>query len=290
MVINKIKFTVVCLFILFVQPIFAQDDDLLGDDASNAGPEYVDFAFKTTKVVNLQSIEMLAAGVFDFKMNHRFGSINNGAINAFGLDFATIRFGGEYGINKNLMAGIGRSNLGDLKNVDAYFKYRILRQVKGNKMPLTAMVFYGIENKIGPVYNQLEYTNRLTHTAQLIIGKKVSDGFSFQLSPTVVWGNMFGVTYSNIAFGIGMRQKLTKRTTMNLEYIPVLTNYDYIQNSLSVGFDIETGGHVFQIHFTNSKGLNEAQFIANTRETWDTYGIRFGFNLSRVFTIVKPKN
>ena len=191
---------------------------------------------------------------------------------------------------QNLMAGIGRSNLGDLKNVDAYFKYRILRQVKGNKMPLTAMVFYGIENKIGPVYNQLEYTNRLTHTAQLIIGKKVSDGFSFQLSPTVVWGNMFGVTYSNIALGIGMRQKLTKRTTMNLEYIPVLTNYDYIQNSLSVGFDIETGGHVFQIHFTNSKGLNEAQFIANTRETWDTYGIRFGFNLSRVFTIVKPKN
>ena len=87
-----------------------------------------------------------------------------------------------------------------------------------------------------------------------------------------------------------MRQKLTKRTTMNLEYIPVLTNNEYIQNSLSVGFDIETGGHVFQIHFTNSKGLNEAQFIANTRDTWDTYGIRFGFNLSRVFTIVKPKN
>lgn len=290
MVINKIKFKVFCLFILIGQPIFAQDDDLLGDDANNAGPEYVDFAFKTTKVVNLQSIEMLGAGVFDFKMNHRFGSINNGAINAFGLDYATIRFGGEYGINQNLMAGIGRSNLSDLKNVDAYLKYRILRQQKGNHRPVTAMVFYGIENKIGPTYDLLEYNYRLTHTAQLIVGKKVSDGFSFQLSPTVVWGNMFGITYSNIALGIGMRQKLTKRTTMNLEYIPVLTNNDYINNSFSVGFDIETGGHVFQIHFTNSKGLNEAQFIANTRETWDTYGIRFGFNLSRVFTIVKPKN
>lgn len=276
--------------LLLVQPIFAQDDDLLGDEPGNNEPEYVDFAFKTTKVVNLQSIEMLAAGVFDFKMNHRFGSINNGAVNAFGLDLATIRFGGEYGINKNLMAGIGRSNLGDIKNVDAYVKYRILRQVKGNKMPFTAMLFYGIENKIGPEYDQLDYTYRLTHTAQLIIGKKVSDGFSLQLSPTVNIRSYFGNTVSNIALGIGMRQKLTKRTTMNLEYIPVLTNNEYIQNSLSVGFDIETGGHVFQIHFTNSKGLNEAQFIANTRDTWDTYGIRFGFNLSRVFTIVKPKN
>jgi hypothetical protein len=276
--------------LLLVQPILAQDDDLLGDEPRNSEPEYVDFAFKTTKVVNLQSIEMLAAGVFDFKMNHRFGSINNGAINAFGLDLATIRFGGEYGINKNLMVGIGRSNLGDIKNVDAYMKYRILRQVKGNKMPFTAMLFYGIENKIGPEFDQLDYAYRLTHTAQLIFGKKVSDGFSFQLSPTINIRSYFGNTVSNIALGIGMRQKLTKRTTMNLEYIPVLTNNEYIQNSLSVGFDIETGGHVFQIHFTNSKGLNEAQFIANTRDTWDTYGIRFGFNLSRVFTIVKPKN
>ena len=290
MVISKLKFAVVCLATILIQPIYAQDDDLLADESNSTGPEYVDFAFKTTKVVNLQSIEMLGSGVFDFKMNHRFGSINNGAINAFGLDYATIRFGGEYGINPNLMAGIGRSNLGDLKNVDAYLKYRFLRQQKGNHMPVTAMLFYGIENKIGPDYDQLDYNTRLTHTAQLIIGKKVSDGFSFQLSPTVVWGNMFGITYSNIALGIGMRQKLTKRTTMNLEYIPVLTNNEYINNSFSVGFDIETGGHVFQIHFTNSKGLNEAQFIANTRETWDTYGIRFGFNLSRVFTIVKPKN
>lgn len=290
MVMNYIKSLLTLVALLFVQPIFAQDDDLLGDEPGNNELEYVDFAFKTTKVVNLQSIEMLAAGVFDFKMNHRFGSINNGAVNAFGLDLATIRFGGEYGINKNLMAGFGRSNLGDIKNVDAYVKYRILRQVKGNKMPFTAMLFYGIENKIGPEYDQLDYTYRLTHTAQLIIGKKVSDGFSLQLSPTVNIRSYFGNTISNIALGIGMRQKLTKRTTMNLEYIPVLTNNEYIQNSLSVGFDIETGGHVFQIHFTNSKGLNEAQFIANTRDTWDTYGIRFGFNLSRVFTIVKPKN
>ncbi len=162
-------------------------------------------------------------------------------------------------------------------------------------MPVSALLFYGVENKIGSEYEELDLSARLTHTAQLIIGKKVSEGFSFQFSPTVVWGNEYGrnsfngTTVSYIALGIGMRQKITPRTTMNLEYIPVLTNNEYLNNSFSVGFDVETGGHVFQFHLTNSLGLNEAQFITRTRESWDTYGIKFGFNLSRVFTIVKPK-
>lgn len=284
-------------FILFLSPLnlVAQDDDLLADEPKVEADQYVDFAFKTTKVVNLQSLEMLGAGVFDFKMYHRFGSINEGPVNAFGLDKATIRFGGEYGISPNLMVGIGRSNLSSVKNADAYFKYRFLRQKRGNHMPVSALLFYGVENKIGSDYAQLDLSARLTHTAQLIIGKKVSEGFSFQFSPTVVWGNQYGrysfngTTVSYIALGIGMRQKITPRTTMNLEYIPVFTNNEYLKNSFSVGFDVETGGHVFQFHLTNSLGLNEAQFITRTFESWDNYGIKFGFNLSRVFTIVKPK-
>jgi len=278
------------VFALLPVMLNAQDEDLLADEPKVEANQYVDFAFKTTKVVNLQSLEMLGAGVFDFKMNHRFGAINEGPINAFGLDKATIRFGGEYGVTSNLMVGIGRSNLSSIKNVDAYFKYRFLRQQKGNHRPVTALLFYGIENLIGSYYDQITYSQRLTHTAQLIIGKKVSEGFSFQFSPTVMWNIEYGRNFSKIALGIGMRQKLTPRTTVNLEYIPLLTNHNNLVNSLSVGFDIETGGHVFQLHFTNSLGLNEAQFIGNTRETWDAYGIRFGFNLSRVFTIVKPKN
>ncbi len=284
-------------FVLLFSPLslVAQDEDLLADEPKVEADQYVDFAFKTTKVVNLQSLEMLGAGVLDFKMYHRFGSINQGPVNAFGLDNATIRFGGEYGVTPNLMVGIGRSNLSSVKNVDAYFKYRFLRQKRGNHMPVSALLFYGVENKIGSDYDQLDLPARLTHTAQLIIGKKVSEGFSFQFSPTVVWGNEYGLntfngtTVSYIALGIGMRQKITPRTTMNLEYIPVLTNNEYLKNSFSVGFDVETGGHVFQFHLTNSLGLNEAQFITRTRESWDTYGIKFGFNLSRVFTIVKPK-
>ncbi len=286
-----VKIRIFGILCAFMMPLtsFAQDDDLLADEPTVKSDEFVDFAFKTTKVVNLQSIEMLGAGVLDFKMNHRFGSVNEGAINAFGLDKATIRFGVEYGVTPNLLIGIGRSNLSSLKNVDGYFKYRILRQTKGNSKPVTAMVFYGVENLIGPNYEHLDYDQRLTHTAQLIVGKKVSDGFSFQFSPTILWNIQNGRTFSQIALGIGMRQKLTPRTTLNLEYIPLLTNKNSLVNSFSAGFDVETGGHVFQMHFTNSMGLNEAQFIGNTRETWNAYGIRFGFNLSRVFTIVKPK-
>ena len=153
------------VFALLPVMLNAQDEDLLADEPKVEANQYVDFAFKTTKVVNLQSLEMLGAGVFDFKMNHRFGAINEGPINAFGLDKATIRFGGEYGVTSNLMVGIGRSNLSSIKNVDAYFKYRFLRQQKGNHRPVTALLFYGIENLIGSYYDQITYSQRLTYSS-----------------------------------------------------------------------------------------------------------------------------
>jgi len=267
----------------------AQDDDLLGDEPAITANNKVNFAFKTTKVINLQSLELLGPGVFDFKMNHRFGALSEGPINAFGLDLATIRFGGEYGINRKLMAGIGRSNVSGIKNVDGYLKYRVFQQTSDNKKPLSLLLFYGIENKIGPSYSTLPASNKLTHVAQLIIGRKFNETFSAQLSPSYVMGyNSYNAAFNQVALGMGMRMKLTMRTTLNAEWIPILTNKGMVRNSASIGFDIETGGHVFQVHFTNSSGLNEAQFISNTNDTWDTYGIRFGFNLSRVFTIVSP--
>ncbi len=267
----------------------AQDDDLLGDEPAIPTDNKVNFAFKTTKVINLQSLELLGPGVFDFKMNHRFGALNEGPINAFGLDLATIRFGGEYGINRNLMAGFGRSNVSGNKNVDGYLKYRVFHQTSNNKKPFSLLLFYGIENKIGPTYSDVNASKRLTSVAQVIIGRKFNETFSAQFSPSYVLGyNSSNAAFNQVALGMGMRMKLTMRTTLNAEWIPILTNKGFVRNSASIGFDIETGGHVFQVHFTNSSGLNEAQFISNTQDTWDTYGIRFGFNLSRVFTIVNP--
>ena len=289
MVTNKFKFIVILFFSLVAFDLSAQADDLLGDEPSPVTSNKVNFAFKTTKVINLQSLEMLGPGVFDFKMNHRFGAVNSGPIDAFGLDKATIRFGGEYGVNKNLMAGIGRSNIAGYKNVDGYLKYRVLHQTSDNKIPVSLLLFYGIENKIGPKYDTLNQNTRLTHVGQLIIGRKFNETFSAQFSPSYIQGyNVNNTAFNQIALGLGMRMKLTMRTTMNLEWIPILSNKGMVKNSASVGFDIETGGHVFQIHFTNSSGLNEAQFMSNTQETWKAYGVRFGFNLSRVFTIVSP--
>ena len=285
----NLKWTLAYALCLISLKLSAQDDDLLGDEPSVPIDNRVNFAFKTTKVINLQSLELLGPGVFDFKMNHRFGAFNNGPINAFGLDLATIRFGGEYGINRNLMAGIGRSNVFGSKNVDGYLKYRVFQQTSDNKKPFSLLLFYGIENKIGPSYSDVNSSKRLTSVAQVIIGRKFNETFSAQFSPSYVMGyNSSNAAFNQVALGLGMRMKLTMRTTLNAEWIPILTNKGLVRNSASVGFDIETGGHVFQVHFTNSSGLNEAQFISNTNDTWDTYGIRFGFNLSRVFTIVSP--
>lgn len=285
----NLKWTIAFVLCLISLKLSAQDDDLLGDEPSVPIDNRVNFAFKTTKVINLQSLELLGPGVFDFKMNHRFGAFNNGPINAFGLDLATIRFGGEYGINRNLMAGIGRSNVSGSKNVDGYLKYRVFQQTSDNKKPFSLLLFYGIENKIGPSYSDVNSSKRLTSVAQVIIGRKFNETFSAQFSPSYVMGyNSSNAAFNQVALGLGMRMKLTMRTTLNAEWIPILTNKGLVRNSASVGFDIETGGHVFQVHFTNSSGLNEAQFISNTNDTWDTYGIRFGFNLSRVFTIVSP--
>jgi hypothetical protein len=285
----NLKWTLAFALCLISLKLSAQDDDLLGDEPAVSIDNRVNFAFKTTKVINLQSLELLGSGVFDFKMNHRFGAFNNGPINAFGLDLATIRFGGEYGINRNLMAGIGRSNVSGSKNVDGYLKYRVFQQTSNNKKPFSLLLFYGIENKIGPSYSDVNSSKRLTSVAQVIIGRKFNETFSAQFSPSYVMGyNSYNTAFNQVALGLGMRMKLTMRTTLNAEWIPILTNKGLVRNSASVGFDIETGGHVFQVHFTNSSGLNEAQFISNTNDTWDTYGIRFGFNLSRVFTIVSP--
>ncbi|MBS3914706.1 MAG: hypothetical protein KG003_09410 [Bacteroidetes bacterium] len=267
----------------------AQDDttsSMLDEDPVKS--EKVQNSFKTTKVINLQSVEVTDAGVFDFKINHRFGPVNSGAYNMFGLDAASVRIGGEYGVIPNLMVGAGRSSIE--KTVDGYFKYRMMHQTSDNKKPLGILLFGGV------AYRNVNFTfpvtsmERLAYTAQLILGRKFSENFSLVVSPSLVHYNLGKNEFSNTqyALGLGMRQKLTKRTTLNLEYIPVFGEHGSYHNSISVGFDIETGGHVFQLHFTNSTGNNESNFIARTDGDWKTGGVRFGFNISRVFTFVDP--
>jgi hypothetical protein len=285
-------------FSLVSPGLLAQGDefDLLGEVPISV--EKVNYAFKTTKVINLQSLELTDYGVLDFKMMHRFGALNSGAVNAFGLDQASVRFGLEYGITHNLMVSLGRSNVNGLKNADAFVKYRLMHQNTDNSKPVTLLMLagtqYALINPNTPSQEAPNANQRSSFVFQAIVGRKFSEDFSLQLSPTYIvnasnerWMQI-GVEPQNIwALGLGLRYKITPRTAFNFEYIPVLTSKGNVINSLSVGLDVETGGHVFQFQLTNSAGLNETQFIANTNTQWNNAGIRLGFNLSRVFTLIK---
>ena len=293
---------ILCLFfsMLFFYSAGAQDTtDLMSLLEKEMAPPkdltiYTTATFKTTRLVNGHSVENVAKGVMDVKISHRFGHINEGGYELFGLDKATMRMGIDYGITRYLMVGIGRSTY--QKTYDGYFKLKILRQSKGKKkMPITLSYVPTIALRTlkyaDPTINNY-YSSRLFYTHQLIIGRKFSEGTSIQLMPTFIHQNLVtGVNDPNdmFAIGIGGRQKLSKRISFNIEYYYQLPDYKLpgTTNSLSVGFDIETGGHVFQLHFTNSQGMNERTFISDTKGRWDKGDILFGFNISRVFTIGK---
>lgn len=267
----------------------AQGLDLLDDEEI---PELTEITatFKTNRVVNGHSIETVAKREFDLKISHRFGFISGGAYDLFGLDQATMRIGGDYGITDNLNIGLGRSNVD--KTYDGFVKYKFLKQSTGSKnIPVTmaAISHMGITTIKWPQPDRENlFSSRLHYTHQLLIARKFTDGLSIQLSPTLVHKNLIdSVKYSNdiLAFGVGLRQKLTTRTTVNFEYFYVLPDQlpEDNNNVLSVGFDIETGGHVFQLFFTNGSAAYEKGFITDTKAKWLDGDIRFGFNIARVF-------
>ena len=291
----KTCFTVLVLCIVSLSA-WGQDDllSLLGDEEEVTN--YATASFKTNRVINLHSLESTSGGVMDFKISHRFGTLNRGAYELFGLDNATMRLGLDFGITDRLTIGGGRSNFE--KTYDTFVKYKFLRQSSGKRnMPVTAafLATAAVQTlKWDNPDRENYFSSRLYYTYQLILGRKFSEGFSLQLSPTVVHRNLVKTSAESndvIAVAAAGRIKLTKRLAINAEYIYVLPDQlasEYV-NSFSLGFDIETGGHVFQLHFTNSTSMIEKGFIAETREKWLDGGIHFGFNVSRVFTVVKPK-
>jgi len=280
---------------IFSLKLNAQEEllQMLGEEETTS---YTIASFKTNRIINLHSIENTAAGVLDFKIQHRFGYLNGGIEEFFGIDQATMRFGFDYGLTNRLQIGLGRSNYE--KTLDGYLKFKLLRQSSGQKkMPLSASIVAGSAIKTNrwpePDRNNL-FSSRLSYHFQILLARKFSEGFSFQLTPTLVHRNLVATSAEKndvYALGAGFRQKITKRISVNAEYIYVFPDQlapEY-KNSVSLGFDIETGGHVFQLHFTNSTGMFERAFIAETVGDVGNGDIRFGFNLSRVFTLSKPK-
>lgn len=298
------------VFLAFLTPAsFSQDDDSLLDllREEELTKDFATAGFKTTRIINGHSFEMNAHGVMDFKISHRFGYVSGALQEMFGLDQANIRIGLDYGVTDWLNVGVGRTNVG--KFYDGFAKVRVLRQQTGMKnIPIHVLLVSDIaitsltekrllaDEGLTGVFAEYPFTNRLFFTNQLIIGRKFSEGFSMQLMPTTVHRNYVSTNLASndvFAIGAGGRAKITKRIALNLEYYYVLPDQlnpaiDY-KNSLSVGFDIETGGHVFQLHFTNSRGMVENGFITETTGEWLKGDFSFGFNVSRVFTVYRPK-
>ncbi|MFN8353851.1 MAG: DUF5777 family beta-barrel protein [Spirosomataceae bacterium] len=275
---------------------FAQDDlmNMLNKDDKKT-VDYATATFKSTRVINGQSVETMRKKHLDFRISHRFGRLNSGAGEFFGLDQATMRMGFEYGITDDFMIGVGRSTTS--KVYDFFGKAKLLKQSSGaQNMPVSVVAFGSATvTTIVSIPGVQEYNNnmeRMVYCGQLLIARKFNDAFSLQLTPTFIHRNRVGSADKNdiIALGIGGRYKISKRTSLNAEYFYVPDGYldaTKYYNSLSVGFDIETGGHVFQVHFTNSLGMIENQFIAQTTGTWGKGDVHYGFNISRTFSLGK---
>lgn len=279
----------------------AQTDSLMAllNEGQPKNNEPVTATFKATRIINSSSVENLAAGVLDTRISHRFGRLND-TYNFFGLDNANTRIGVDYGITRWLMVGIGHSAYKKVN--DGFLKAKILQQ-RQTGMPVTLSYFGSaavstLTAPNVPTGTEYFFTNRLSYVHQLLIARKFSDRFSLQLMPSLVHFNLVdSTTTSNntIAIGVGGRVKLSKRMALTAEYFYRVNNRDVLiggaktYNTLSIGLDIETGGHVFQLMFTNSLSITDNTSLVETTDSWKDGGIHFGFNISRVFTIVKPK-
>jgi hypothetical protein len=271
--------------------------DLLSEIEDENELQRVSASFKNSRVINAQSLETTPAGVLDFKIQHRFGNIKGGFYDMFGLDQANMRMSFDYGITNRLQIGVGRSTYE--KTYDGLIKYRILWQTESSeKMPLSLLWYSSMS------INTLRYTGlpyertfdtRLNYTHQLIIGRKFSRALSLELIPGVVHRNfVYTRAEKNTVYTLGAagRVKLSNRIALTCDYFYVLPNQLAAQykNPLSVGVDIETGGHVFQLHLSSSPFMVDKAFITETTADFFKGDLFFGFNLSRVFTLQKPKN
>ncbi len=253
--------------------------------------EYITGTFKGQRLINGYTSEIPEQKELIFTISHRFLRINSGIESLYGLDQAVIRFGFDYGIAPRLSLGIGRSNNIDI--VDGYVKYKIARQASGEKnFPFTITWLEGIAVRTQDWINpdiDYPFTARLNYVHELFISRKFNEKFSAQIVPVLVHRNMVSEREDQNtvpALGLGARYQITNRFGLTGEYyylLPGQTAEDY-HNSLSLGVSIQAGGHVFQLHFSNSRGMTEKLFIPQTSGSWLNDDIYFGFNIIRLFS------
>ncbi|HLF35661.1 MAG TPA: DUF5777 family beta-barrel protein [Cyclobacteriaceae bacterium] len=291
---SKILFLMLLIFPSIAA--YAQEDLLesLENEISSDKPDYITNTFKATRLVHGHTVETRSPGELIFLISHRFGRVNSGLYNFFGLDESNIRFGFDYSVTGWLALGVGRSSLD--KVYDGFIKLRLLRQAKGpGSLPFSVTAFGSTAVttlKLTQDSPDFPIENKLNYVAQLLIARKFNENLSLQLMPSVVHRNyvpQFTQENTTWAVGVGGRYKISRRAAITGEYYYRLndTTTPGYYNSLSFGVDIETGGHVFQIVISNSRPMIEKGFIAETTGSWANNDVHLGFNISRVFFLKK---
>ena len=273
----------IILFISISVSLHSQED-LLGLIDDNPKTIPVMATFKATRIVNAQSIEMPKPRILEFVILHRFGSMANGAYDLFGMDEAVIRFDLEYGFSDRLSIGIGRSSLN--KTYDIFSKLKIVDQRTGHRsFPISLVLFTKME--IETIMKDMDMQDRYTYDVQFLLAKKLNRSLSLQLMPTFIHRNLVETHndyHDLISLGIGGRIKITRRTSINFDtFFPIRKRGETYKQGWGIGYDIETGGHVFQLMVTNARGSFESEYIENASGAFEDLNLYLGFNISRAF-------
>ncbi|MBN2264114.1 MAG: hypothetical protein JW735_14440 [Prolixibacteraceae bacterium] len=280
--------TIIISFVFVLNTNGQNIEDLLDMAiADQANTEIVNTTFKSVQLINAHTTKMPAQKELIFLISHRFGYLTSGFPDLYGLDNATARFGFEYGINEKIALGFGRSTY--KSNYDIFGKFALLQQKTGtNAFPFT-LTLIGVSNISSARWpsdnREYLFAHRISYTAQLLLSRKFNEAFSFQLMPTFIHYNLVKTANqanSSVALGAGGRVKLSNRIALTAEYHYSFSN-SVINQPLSIGVDIETGGHVFQLFFTNTSAIYDNAIITETTDSWLDGNIRFGFNISRTF-------
>lgn len=263
----------------------AQEDLLSQLDSTQVQNTYATAAFKGLQVITLQSTKMPAKKEFYFVVSHRFGTVKGGISEFFGFDDATTKIGGIYGLTDWLAVSGSRHTLS--KVYETSVKYRLARQSDLFPFEIVGYNTLDINSLLKKDdYPKIEFSDRLTYITQLIVSRKISERLSLELVPSYIHKNLYNPEIENenqFALGYGGRMKISKRLSVNLEYAYNFNKPDFYKNPLSVGLDVETGGHIFQLLFTNSQSMTESGYLTSATGDWGKGDFFFGFNLYRVF-------
>jgi hypothetical protein len=286
-------------FILLPFVVFSQEEDLLSQIDTIDTNKTVQSAFKALKIVNLESTKLAAEGDFYLMIAHRFGYVDNGFEDFFGIDNANTQIKFLYGVNERMTLHVARSGFQKTYEVGGKFSFK-QQEKDGFPFAIVGFTSVAVNTEFKEIdYPNITFENRLSYVAQALISRKFSEKLSLQLAPTFFHENTIRDTYndegeiilpnpqdnSQYAIGLGGRYKFAKRWSINVDYAAHLnrTSESIYKNPLAIGFDLETGGHVFQMLFTNAQAINESGFLGQTSGDWTKGEIAFGFNLYRVF-------